>query len=126
MKKNNNSGFTLIELIVCLCIIAILGIVISVNYTSMMKNNEIKNSKEIVNRINDALRTCNRLSDSNKDCNTLGGLIKTGLLDESVYEEINPITCNKYNASDSFTLNNDKIIYNGKDMTEEGNWGDCS
>ncbi len=122
MKKDNNSGFTLIELIVCLCIIALLGIVISVNYSSMTKKNEEKHSIEIIGRINDALRTCNRLSDVNKDCNTLGGLIKTGLLDASIYEEKNPISGSNYKETDYFTLVNDKVMYNGMDIEDKNNW----
>ena len=96
----DKDGFTLIEMLVCIGIIATLGIAIGVSSVNMSKNSTIKRNKEYLREILEAAEvysnmssfSCSLTTDFN-DCSiSLGTLISNGLLDNNITNIVNPLT----------------------------------
>lgn len=101
----NRKGFTLIEMLVCIAIVAALGVAIGLSAKNMFKNSkysEYKNTmKEVLNSANVYLdlqdvkeNECNIFEVSS--CNvTIKQLVEKGLLDKEIYTKRIPIYANE-------------------------------
>lgn len=145
MKNKDNRGFTLIELIITITIIAALSIVIGVGTTNVLdstyKADYVETYKELFQNANIYVEcsatTCNL--DTSRTCNvTLSELVKAGLIDSDYYNKANPYKKDgKFVPSDTIviTLNNGKKTtkyfntscgeLNSENMKEFEHWGEC-
>ncbi len=92
MKKNK--GFTLVELLVTIGIIAVIGVVISVNIVGVVKKNNQQEYEDFKNKLTKSACAFADLSDTLKNCTnrclvTVQELIDEGLLEKNM---INPKT----------------------------------
>ena len=145
MKSRNNKGFTLVEMLVALAIVAVMSIALGVGATNAMnsslKTDYAEKFKELFKNANIYVEysttTCNL--DSTKNCTvTLNELVNSGLLDSDYYKTANP-----YKKTGNFTASDTIIITlsNGRKTTAYGNkacgeltnknvdnfehWGEC-
>ena len=91
MKKNRNSGFTLIEMVAVVAIIAVLSVSMSFGVNKIMKTTKTKECKGYMNQIEQAISVCKKLTSS--DCNkgdniTISSLETSGLLDEDTVTKV--------------------------------------
>jgi len=106
--KNRKNGFTLIEMLVCIAIIAALGVIVGLSANTILSNARKSDYQEIMTNVFDAAKiyvelsttTCNL--DSGTECNvTIADLINKGLLDKNFLEKNNPMYVNrKFNSVD--------------------------
>lgn len=99
MKKIKN-GFTLIEMIICIGIIAALGIIIGLNANTMLSKSNVSSYEDLMQEIFDATSIYAELSDT--DCKIscdvkISNLVEIGLLDKSIYNKSNPVYKNPQN-----------------------------
>ena len=98
MKIKEKMGFTLIEMLVCIGIIAALGVVIGLSATKVLSDTQKNDNREIMQEIFDAAHIYYELSTGH--CATSGysacpiaisEIISKGLLDEEILEKENPM-----------------------------------
>ena len=92
MKRNKN-GFTLIEILVCIAIIAVMGIAIGIGTNKLSQNTKNTNNEKILKEILSAGNTYCQLGYyycSNDDKITFDNLISAGVLDEKILDKVNP------------------------------------
>lgn len=145
MKVKNNSGFTLIEMLVAISVIAALSIALGVGASNVLKNSQkvdyAETYKELFKNANIYVEysttTCNL--DTDLTCNiTLGELVNSGLLDRKYYTTPNPYKkSGNFVASDTIiiTLNEGRKTtkyfntacgeINNKNVEDFDNWGEC-
>lgn len=111
--KNRRNGFTLIELIVCIAIIAALGVTVGVGLTQVMRQTRNSKSEEIFKQIFDAAGLYTQMQsfkcgrDESNNCTvSLNTLVNVGLLDKEILEMENPL----YSSKKTFATTNDKLI----------------
>lgn len=106
MKK---SGFTLIEMIVTIALLAFVGIVVSMNVVKVVNNQNDNKRETVVSLIEEAACAYSGLStaDCEDGCNiSLEDLLNEGLIDE----EINGYSLLKCNANNvSVTIDNNGL-----------------
>ena len=93
----NKKGFTLVEILVSIGLLALLGSVIAISLNRVFKDNNIKNYNEYVEKIkssamlyvNNTVDIINDLNDSSFKIITIGNLIDNGYLKDNI---INPDT----------------------------------
>ena len=93
----NKKGFTLVEILVSIGLLALLGSVIAISLNKVFKDNNIKNYNEYVEKIkssamlyvNNTVDIINDLNDSSFKIITIGDLIDNGYLKDNI---INPNT----------------------------------
>ena len=93
----NKKGFTLVEILVSIGLLALLGSVIAISLNKVFKNNNLKNYNEYVEKIkssamlyvNNTVDIINDLNDSSFKIITIGNLIDNGYLKDNI---INPDT----------------------------------
>lgn len=73
MEHNKDSGFTLVELIVTICIIAVISVVCAINFTYVIKNID---KKQVLESISSALDSGRYTAMSSKDDNVSVQLVK--------------------------------------------------
>ncbi|MBE6149044.1 MAG: type II secretion system protein [Firmicutes bacterium] len=110
--KNKKNGFTLIEMLVCIGIIAALGVVIGLNATKVLGDAQKDDNKEVMQELFESAMLYSELSTSH--CNfpaalsctvSLNNLISTGLLDETFVKKNNPLFENqKFSGTDSIII----------------------
>ena len=139
----NKSGFTLIEMLVCIGIIAALGVVVGLNANKIINNAREKDYKEIMKTLFEAASIYTELTDSrcNSDCLIeLDDLVNVGLLDNAYYNKKNPMYIDKnFASSDEIKVyynNGEKIIaikcesndgytIRSNELDAYSNWGKC-
>ena len=60
MKKNNKKGFTIVELVIVIAVIAILAAVLIPTFSSIIKKAKVNNDIQLVRNLNTALATANK------------------------------------------------------------------
>lgn len=107
----NKKGFTLIELMVTVGLLALMGVIIGVNITSILRSTEKQNDDFDKKQIEKA--ACVYVDSDElcpaKDCDssvTINKLIEKGLLDEEVYKDkTGTITVTRNNGLKECTYN---------------------
>ncbi len=112
MKKN---GFTLVELIATIAIIALIGLVISTNMLGMFSQEEDKDLEDFQRRIEEAacmyVEVVKRTQCSNGCTINIDELINNGYVDQDIKDPSTGETVkgnNKYNVTVSWS-NNERI-----------------
>lgn len=108
----NKKGFTLVEILVSIGLLALLGSVIAISLNRVFKDNNIKNYNEYVEKIkssamlyvNNTIDIINDLNDSSFKIITIGNLIDNGYLKDNV---INPSTSETVDKNEKI-----KVYYN--------------
>ena len=93
----NKKGFTLVEILVSIGLLALLGSVIAISLNRVFKDNNIKNYDEYVEKIksaamlyvNNTVDILNDLNDSSFKIITIGDLVDNGYLNDNL---VNPNT----------------------------------
>ena len=104
----NKNGFTLVEILVCIAIIAVMGIAIGVSTNKMSKNTKNTNNENLLKEILSAGNTYCQLSAKKSECIdgatvTFDNLISAGVLDEKILDKVNPtINGNVKFSTDNF------------------------
>ncbi|MDD5865906.1 MAG: prepilin-type N-terminal cleavage/methylation domain-containing protein [bacterium] len=103
----NKNGFTLVEILVCIAIIAVMGIAIGVSTNKMSKNTKNTNNENLLKEILSAGNTYCQLSAKKSECIdgatvTFDNLISAGVLDEKILDKVNPTI----NGNVKFRANN--------------------
>ena len=121
MKKMNNKGFSLIELIIVIAIMAILVAIIAPNLTKYLgkskKNTDKKNADEIASNIQTAITNYNLDNDTLLASVTLtwgtDGKVSTGntAFDAEVNQTVGKVT----KAKETGSMPSGKIDYNATD-----------
>jgi len=121
MKKMNNKGFSLIELIIVIAIMAILVAIIAPNLTKYLgkskKNTDKKNADEIASNIQTAITNYNLDNDTLLSSVTLtwgaNGKVSTGntAFDAEVNQTVGKVT----KAKETGSMPSGKIDYNATD-----------
>lgn len=104
----NKKGFTLVELMATIGLLAIMSLVIGVNITSILKStkqNEEEFNKEQIEKAACVYYSSDSSEGLNKNNITVEDLIKSGLLDETYKNENGKITI-------TFNDNEKKCSYN--------------
>ena len=104
--KKNKKGFTLIEILVCIAIIAVMGIAIGIGTNKLSQNTKNTNNEKILKEILSAGNTYCQLGYyycSNDYKITFDDLISAGVLDEKILDKVNPtINGNTKFSADNF------------------------
>ena len=104
--KRNKKGFTLIEILVCIAIIAVMGIAIGIGTNKLSQNTKNTNNEKILKEILSAGNTYCQLGYyycSNDAEITFDNLISAGVLDEKILDKVNPtINGNTKFSADNF------------------------
>ena len=67
MKKNNKKGFTIVELVIVIAVIAILAAVLIPTFSSVIKKAKVNNDIQLVRNLNTALATDNKKHETMQD-----------------------------------------------------------
>ena len=105
----NNKGFTLVELLATLSIMVLLGLVIGVNITSILRSTEKQNEnfdKEQIEKAACVYADSEELCPA-KNCNsiTLDNLARAGLLDQSYAGNNKTVTVTRNSGEKKCTYN---------------------
>ena len=108
----NKKGFTLVEILVSIGLLALLGSVIAISLNRVFKDNNIKNYNEYVEKIkssamlyvNNTVDIINDLNDSSFKIITIGNLIDNGYLKDNI---INPDTNKKIDKNEKIKVSYD-------------------
>ena len=126
MKKMNNKGFSLIELIIVIAIMAILVAIIAPNLTKYLgkskKNTDKKNADEIASNIQTAITNYNLdhdtlLGNCTLTWNTSTGKVSTG--NTSFDAEVNQTVGTVTKAKETGNMPSGSITYNAADDSYE-------
>ena len=150
--ENRKKGFTLIELIVCIAIIAALGVSVGVGLTKVMRGTKNSRNEETFREIFEAaalytqMKSFTCVKEGENCLIKLDSLISAGLLDKEIMERENPLYASKKTfaatTSDKLILSRDsvgekiytyecgnknaKIELSGNDEIEDfTDWGKC-
>ena len=74
MKRNNKKGFTIVELVIVIAVIAILAAVLIPTFSSIIKKAKVNNDIQLVRNLNTALATANKMDNPAE----FDGAIKSG------------------------------------------------
>ena len=97
-----NKGFTLIELIITITLIAIISVTVGVSVSNMLSNQKEKEAKELKKIIETAACIYYEVEDSTVKEVTLKTLVEAGLLDKDL---TNPITKSPLEENDKVEIN---------------------
>ena len=108
----NKKGFSLVEILVSIGLLALLGSVIAISLNRVFKDNNIKNYDEYVEKIksssmlyvNNTVDIINDLNDSSFKIITIGNLIDNGYLKDNI---INPNTNKKIDKNEKIKVSYD-------------------
>ena len=108
----NKKGFTLVEILVSIGLLALLGSVIAISLNRVFKDNNIKNYNEYVEKIkssamlyvNNTVDIINDLNDNSFKIITIGNLIDNGYLKDNI---INPDTNKKIDKNGKIKVSYD-------------------
>ena len=143
MENVNNNGFTLIEMLVTLSIIAALSIAFGVGSANVFNNSKKANYRQMYNELFknaniyvESTTACDL--DATKKCTVrLDALVNAGLVDRDYYSKQNPYKkSGNFVASDTIEITlqsgKKKTKYKGscKELSNENiesfdNWGEC-
>lgn len=109
--KNKKNGFTLVEMIVCIAIIAVLGVVIGLNADKLFAGSNISEYEDQMRELMESASIYAELSDTGLNCNyscdiRLENLVEKGLVDKNIYNDNNPLYAAdiKFKPSDVFKV----------------------
>lgn len=109
--KRNKKGFTLIEILVCIAIIAVMGIAIGIGTNKLSQNTKNTNNEKLLKEILSAGNTYCQLSAHKLECTndakiTFDKLITAGVLDEKILNKDNPTKKDnsKFNKNDEIVI----------------------
>ena len=108
----NKKGFTLVEILVSIGLLALLGSVIAISLNKVFKNNNLKNYNEYVEKIkssamlyvNNTVDIINDLNDSSFKIITIGDLTDNGYLKDNI---INPDTSKTVDKNEKIKVSYD-------------------
>lgn len=111
--KNRKNGFTLVEMLVCIGIIAALGVVIGLNASDILKDTQNEDHEAVMDDLFDAAKIFVELSSSEAICGSLSTstdgycnvaifyLVSKGLIEDTIYDKDNPMKKNgKFTSGD--------------------------
>ena len=117
--ENRKKGFTLIELIVCIAIIAALGVSVGVGLTKVMRGTKNSRNEETFREIFEAaalytqMKSFTCVKEGENCLIKLDSLISAGLLDKEIMERENPLYASKTtfasSTSDRLLLSRDSV-----------------
>ena len=105
----NRKGFTLVEVLVSIGLLALLGLVIAISLNRVFKDNNIKNYDEYVEKIksaamlyvNNTVDIINDLNDNSFNIITIGDLVDNGYLNDNL---VNPNTNEKVGKNEEIQV----------------------
>ena len=97
-----NKGFTLIELIITITLVAVISLSIGVSVSGMLSRQKEKQAEELKKTIEEAACVYSEVEDTSATSVTLKTLIEAGLLDKDL---TNPITKNPLEENDKVEIN---------------------
>ena len=108
----NKKGFTLVEILVSIGLLALLGSVIAISLNRVFKDNNIKNYNEFVEKVkssamlyvNNTVDIINDLNDSSFKIITIGNLTDNGYVDDAL---VNPNTDKKIDKNEKIKVSYD-------------------
>ena len=108
----NKKGFTLVEILVSIGLLALLGSVIAISLNRVFKDNNIKNYNEYVEKVkssamlyvNNTVDIINDLNDSSFKIITIGDLVDNGYLNDNL---VNPNTNEKVGKNEEIKVSYD-------------------
>jgi prepilin-type N-terminal cleavage/methylation domain-containing protein len=99
--KKNRKGFTLVELIVCIAILAAVSVAGTFGLMSTLKKNRISDYKNDLSEVMKAAYTYTGINGINESgAVKISVLINNGLLDSNIKNKVNAMTCNKFDEND--------------------------
>ena len=106
--KKNRKGFTLVELIICIAIIAALTLAATLGLQKVLKGNKVSTYKNDIRDIAASTKTylsVKRIPDSSTIITiNLEDVIKAGYVSDEIYDKTNGLLCTNFSA-------NTKVFY---------------
>lgn len=96
-----NKGFTLIELIITITLVAIISLSVGVSVSGMLSRQKEKDAEELKKTIEEAACVYSEIEDSTATSVSLKTLIESGLLDKDLN---NPITKEDLNENSTVSI----------------------
>ena len=112
--KKNRKGFTLVELIVCIAILAAISVAGTFGLMSTLKKNRIADYKNDLSEVMRAAYSYTGMKGIYTDGSvTIEILVTEGLLDTSLYKKTNALTCAIFNKDDNvyYTKNSNELKF---------------
>ena len=101
--KKNRKGFTLIELIVVIAIVAALGLAATFGLKNTLDKNKLNLQKNSLREVFTSAKTyiaVKKMSDSTeRRFFNLGDVVSNGYIDDSIYKKVNILTCTNFSSS---------------------------
>lgn len=140
-NRNNKRGFTLVELLIVIVLVAALSVTIGLSTNGMMKKGKTAEYKENVRQVMEAARVYSEINDhlssGQSNTYTLKQLIESGILDKEILNKLDASNASCINFQETNTVNvtidsnglldvmYNSLRYNNFDNWNESNFVEC-